>query len=230
VNRPLRLLALGTAAALTIAAAPGPTPRKANWNAIFTLTPGGGHMLGNPAAPVRLTQYVSYTCSHCAQFEMQADAPLKGVYVPSGRVSVEVRHFLRDPIDLTAAMLTNCGAKERFFLNHAAIMRSQKVWLAIVGRATQVQRGRWTSGTLIQRNQAIASDLGFYRIMSTRGYDRPTLDRCLADQALAQRLAEQAEAARKLEIDGTPAFTINGTLLIGTHEWATLRPQLDARL
>ena len=34
------------------------------------------------------------------------EAPLKIGYVHSGKVSVEIRHMLRDPIDLTVAMLT----------------------------------------------------------------------------------------------------------------------------
>lgn len=230
MNRQIRGLALTALAVIAVAAAPKAAPKKANWNATVTLTAGGGHMLGNPAAQVKLTEYVSYTCPHCAAFEIASDAPLKGVYVPSGRLSVEVRHLLRDPIDLTAAMLTNCGAKERFFLNHAALMRSQKTWAPIIGSATQGQRGRWTTGTLLARNQAIASDLGFYRIMATRGYDRPTLDRCLGDAAMAQRLAKQTEEAAKLEIRTTPSFAVNGMVLFGTHDWETLRPQLDARL
>ena len=43
-----------------------PAPR--NWNQTITLTPQGTHLLGNPAAKVRLTQFISYTCPHCAHF------------------------------------------------------------------------------------------------------------------------------------------------------------------
>ena len=39
--------------------------------------------------------------------------------------------------------------------------------------------------------RAIAADFGFYEMMETRGYDRPAVDRCLADAATANRIAAQ---------------------------------------
>jgi protein-disulfide isomerase len=226
LKRYLRLAALAGATLLLAAAA----PKTVGWNYTVTLTPAGSHVLGNPAAKVKLVQYVSYTCPHCAEFEVQADGPLRLGYIASGKVSVEVRHILRDPIDLTAALLSNCGVKEKFFLNHAALMRSQKVWMARMASASTAQRQRWTSGAAPARARAIASDFKFYEIMAGRGYDRPSVDRCLADAAMAQRLADQTEEGSKLGVNSTPSFAIDGVLLIGTHEWSLLRPQLDARM
>lgn len=222
---PTRLLALLPAAALTLAAAPA-----ANWNAVVAVTPEGTHIVGNPNAQVKLAEYVSYTCPHCAAFEVQSDGAMKLGYVRSGKVSVEVRHMLRDPIDLTVALLTNCGSKDRFFINHAMFMRSQATWIKPMITASQAQRSRWTTGDLGARNRAIASDFHFYEMMATRRYDRPTLDRCLADKAMAEKLAAQAQGGVALGVIGTPSFTINGNLLLGTAEWSTLRPQLDAAL
>lgn len=226
MTKPLRLATLAGAALLLAAAA----PKTVGWNYTVTLTPAGGHVLGNPAAKVKLVQYVSYTCPHCAEFEVQSDGPLRLGYIATGKVSSELRHYLRDPVDLTAALLTNCGAKEKFFLNHSAFMRSQKVWIGRIARSSEAQRIRWTSGTLSARTRAVASDFKFYEIMASRGYDRPSTDRCLADAAMAQRLAKQTEEGRKLGISGTPGFAIDGTLLLGTHDWALLRPQIDARM
>lgn len=218
------LLAL-TAATLTMAAGPA-----TNWNALVTRTAVPSHVIGNPAAKVKLATWVSYTCPHCAQFEVQADAALKLQYIRSGKVSVEIRHFVRDPVDLTVAMLTNCGPKEKFSLNHSAFMRSQSVWLNTMSRSTPAQQQRWSTGDLPVRARAIASDLRFYQIMATRGYDRIAVDRCLADTALAKRLADGTEEGSKLGISGTPSFTIDGQLLLGTHDWGLLEPQLQARL
>jgi protein-disulfide isomerase len=226
VIKPLRLAALAGAALLLAAAA----PKTVGWNYTVTRTAAGSHVLGNPAAKVKLTKFISYTCPHCAEFEVQADGALRLGYVATGKVSVEVRHYLRDPIDLTVALLTNCGAKEKFFLNHAAFMRSQKVWIGKMASASEAQRARWTSGTLAARTRAVATDFRFYEIMASRGYDRMASDRCLGDAAMAQRLAKQTEEGEKLGIHATPSFAIDGALLIGTHDWALLRPQLDARM
>lgn len=207
-----------------------PAPARGNWNGTYTVTPGGGHMLGNPAAPIKLVEYISYTCPHCAHFEIEADGPLKMGYVASGRVSVEVRHMLRDPIDLTVAMLTNCGPPTKFFLNHAAFMRRQSSWIQPLASPTPAQQQRWGSGDPVVRRRNIASDFHFYQIMATRGYDRVAADRCLADPALAQRLAQQTEAGGALGITSTPSFVLNGLLLSATSDWQALQPQIDARL
>jgi len=225
VKHLLRPAVLSVAAVLAIGASP-----PQDWNRAVTRTAQQSHVLGNPAAPLKLATWVSYTCPSCARFEQESDAGLKLKYIRSGKVSVEIRHFVRDPIDLTVAMLTNCGPKEKFSLNHTAFMRSQPVWLATASRANQAQQSRWTSGDLPARARAIASDLRFYQIMATRGYDRVAVDRCLADNAMAQRLAAGTEAATKLGVDRTPSFALNGTLLYGTNGWDLLQPQLDARM
>jgi len=217
-------------AVAALASAAGAAPKTVGWNYVVNLGADGSHVLGNPAAPVKLAEYISYTCPHCAHFTTEAEAPLRIGYLSSGKVSIEVRHLLRDPIDLTVAMLTNCGPKEKFFLNHAAFMRSQNTWMKPLINASAAQKQRWVSGTLVQRNQAIATDFHFYAIMQSRGYDRTTTDKCLADQALAQRLGKQAQQGYSLGIRSTPAFTINGKLLDDTSEWSELRPQLDASL
>lgn len=220
--RPVLLLA---AAALVMGASP-----PVDWNRVVTRTAQQSNVFGNPAAKVKLITWVSYTCPHCAQFEGEADAPLKLQFIRSGKVSVEIRHFVRDPIDLTVALLTNCGPKEKFSLNHSAFMRSQSVWLAAAGRATKAQQERWFSGDVPSRARAIASDFRFYQIMETRGYNRVAVDRCLADTAMAKRLAAGTEAAAKLGVDHTPSFAIDGALLYGTSGWSLLKPQLEARL
>lgn len=225
MNNLLRPALLLAAAALTIGASP-----PMDWNRTVTRTAQQSTVLGNPAAKVKLTTWVSYTCSHCANFELEADAGLKVKYIRSGKVSVEVRHFVRDPIDLTVAMLTNCGPKDKFPLNHSAFMRSQSVWLGTLARSSKAQQSRWMTGEVPARARAIASDFKFYEIMATRGYDRVSVDRCLADVGMAQRLAAGTEAATKLGVDHTPSFAIDGALLYGTDGWGLLQPQIEARM
>lgn len=216
---------LAAIAALGIAAA----PTGGNWNTVVERA-DGAHRIGNPKAKVTLTEFVSYTCSHCAHFAHDGDGALQLVYVGSGKLLREVRHIVRDPVDLTAAVLANCGAKEKFPQNHAAFMHQQDKWLAKAVAASKGQQARWYAGDGASRRRAIAADVGFYDIMAARGYRRTDVDRCLADEAMATRLAENSvRDADKYQVAGTPSFAIDGTLLAGTHDWKTLRPQLDAR-
>ncbi len=219
----IKALALAGAAAMTISA-------NGDWNTNVVET-DAGHRIGNPEAEVTLTEFVSYTCPHCAHFAVDGEGALKIAYIGPGKVSLEIRHIVRDPVDLTATMLANCGPASKFPLNHAAFMHSQDEWLPILTKRTPGQVQRWTSGDYAARRRAIAADFGFYRIMERRGYRRTDADRCLNDDAMAQKLSQATTANReKYNLNGTPSFAIDGVTLAGTHDWQTLAPQIDARL
>jgi protein-disulfide isomerase len=75
-----------------------------NWSTVVAATADGAHRFGNPEAKVKLVEYVSYTCPHCAEFTREADDRIKLAYVMPGNVNLEVRHLIRDPVDLTVVM------------------------------------------------------------------------------------------------------------------------------
>ena len=119
-------LALGLAAcgSKEDAAPAGPTgepiakiapPAGKSWAETVVITPEGGYRMGNPDAPIKIVEFASLTCSHCAEFAEAASAELRDNFVASGRVSYELRNFVRDAIDITATQLTQCGTPETFF-------------------------------------------------------------------------------------------------------------------
>ena len=223
----IRLAALALVAAFSIAASDAPHP---NWTATIHVASDGAHVLGNPDAPIKVAEYVSYTCPHCAHFQMQSEAVMRLAYVQPGKVSVKVEHLVRDPIDLAAALLTNCGDPARFFVRHNDFLGSQETWAPKAQAASAGQRQRWGSGSLAQRMQAIAADFDFYSIVERRGIGRAEADRCLADQAMVDKLMQQRQAAIASGINATPSFTINGTVLDNTHDWAGLDAAIKQHL
>ena len=195
-----------------------------------TVTPEGGHVIGSPKAKVKLIAFESYTCHFCAKFEQEGAPPLKLAYVQTGKVSLEVRHFVRDPVDLTAAMLSECVPPSKFFNVHRALFLNFQKWTALFATASQAQRDRWSSKDQGAARRSIASDFGLYQYVESQGLTRPQADKCLNDNALAKRLADQTKAYdEKFNLTGTPSFAINGVLLEATHDWATLAPQIAAR-
>ena len=139
-----------------------------NWSTTVVAS-DNGHKVGNPKAKTKLVEFMSYTCSHCADFAREGDAAIKLAYLPKGDVSYEIRHLLRDPFDLTAALLTQCGDPKKFMGNHNAIILSQEDWFEKGRKTTRAQQARWQFGSNGARRQAIASDLGFYELMENRG-------------------------------------------------------------
>jgi protein-disulfide isomerase len=202
------------------------TAAAPNWLTTVSLD-GTGHRIGNPAAKVKLTEYVSYTCPHCAAFNRESEGALQVGYIGTGKVNVEVRHLIRDPVDLTVAVLAHCGPVAKFPQNHSAFLSGQSSWIGPMTSATSAQKQRWLAPGAAGR-RAIASDFGLYKIMERRGYTRAEVDRCLADETFVRQLAEESgKDWDKPGIDGTPSFAINGVAMPGTHTWSALSRQLD---
>jgi protein-disulfide isomerase len=195
----------------------------ANWVNAVALSPIGGHVLGNPAAPSKLVEYVSYTCSHCAHFVGEASAPLKANYVRTGKISVEVRNAVRDRYDLTAALLARCGGPRRFFGNHEALFANQDAWME---KLQAYDRDAAKPADQKAALRDIGQKTGLYALMAGRGFTPAQLDACIANPAaMKQILAMTDEAWSKVQISGTPAFTLNGTLVRGS-DWTHLQAAL----
>ncbi len=195
-----------------------------------SVTADGAHVEGRPAARVTLTEYVSYTCPHCAAFSAETAAVLHRDYIAPGRIRREVRHIVRDPVDMAAAIATNCGAPARFFDRHAAMLADQARLLDRVRGLPADRTALWNQGTPQERLRRIALDTGITAWMTRRGFTLAQIARCQNDGALTQRLLAMSNAGAAANVTGTPSFAINGTLLADAHSWAALRPAIDAAI
>lgn len=215
----VRTVGLALAAFVTIGA-------NGNWNTHVDKT-DRGYELGNPDAKVHLTEFVSYTCPHCADFAVQGEAPLQLAYIGPGKMKFEIRSFIRNELDVAVTMLVQCGSKKKFLQNHTMFMTKQKVWLDEARKASSAQLNVWLRGDTAGR-QSVSSALGFYDMMETRGYRRTKIDKCLADTSLADRLRANTQAdAAEYGVPGTPSFAVNGVLLAEIHNWALLEQHLN---
>lgn len=200
------------------------------WNGQVAVNADGTHTLGNPEAPLKLVEYVSYTCPHCAHFTKDSEVPLRLTVVPRGQVSVTVSNVLRNAIDVAAALIVNCGDDKRFFVRHTAMLASQDKWIGAAQNLNDAQKARWSTGTLPERLRAIASDMGFYDMAEGWGMNRPQVDQCLGNSAMLDKLRAQQDAAGTMNVKGTPSFAINGSLVEDAYSWDALQPVLVARI
>src|SRR4028118_1081315 len=98
----------GSNAAGGTAAAPVQAP-NGDWSQLVTQTPEGGIMMGNPNAKVKVVEFASMTCSHCAAFAVQDKPKLVDQYVKTGNVSFEFRNLVANGLDITASLIARCG-------------------------------------------------------------------------------------------------------------------------
>jgi protein-disulfide isomerase len=211
---------------MTVMAAPTVSPAT-----MVTMTPKGAYVLGSTAAKVRLVEYVSYTCPHCAHFIEEAAAPLKADYVATGQISVELRNLVRDPFDMTAALLARCGSAAKFFGNSEAIFARQAVWVADAQLLAAKQGAALKKMTAIQQLGFIANNTDLGAIMKGRGYTQPQINACLANKVAQNQLVLMTrEATTVIKVPFTPYFLINGRASGSSGSWATLEPALKSAI
>ncbi len=205
-------------------------PTAKQWDQTVTMTAEGFPVLGNPTAPVRMVEFISYTCSHCAEFSKESKLPLNGALVRQGKVSLELRPFLRTPVDETPSLLALCGPQSKYFGNSTALLAAQTTWFKPPTDPNYAKRWATLEAKPAEQRRMIAADLGLYKIMTARGYTTAELDTCLNDQAKLDMLTKQTDfAGTTIKVVGTPSFLINGKLQ-EIYGWPELEPRLKAAL
>ena len=203
-----------------------PAPAGQSWSEVAAVTPEGGIVEGNPNAPIKLVEYASHTCSHCADFAAQAAEPLRTKYIESGKVSYEIRNQIHDPIDLTFAVLARCAGPEAF---HAF---AEQGWGNLANMFAQVQANEAalqaaSAATGAARFDGVANAAGLYDFFAQRGVSRDQAKACLAKEETATKIAADSEKqSTDLNVTGTPTFFVNGKN-VGTLDWKGLEPILQ---
>ena len=231
--RPLLLAAAMTLAATAGASSFAAPPKKAaaarDWTKTVVLTLDGGYRVGNPAAAVKLVEYVSLTCPHCRQFAATGGPALVGDHVRSGRVSFEIRPYPLDIVAAVGAQLNRCAAPAQAFALNDAILASQEEWFARLDAVSAEEIAAIEALPAAQQRVRIAAATGIDAIAARHGVSPERTRACLADDAGAARIEAIKAAAEAIGIQGTPSFTINGQIAQHVHDWASLEPLLRQR-
>jgi protein-disulfide isomerase len=170
----------------------------------------GDFSLGSPDAPVKIVEYASYTCPHCADFHTNVFAKLKAEYIDTGKVHFTLREVYFDRYGLWAAMVARCGGDLRYFGIHDMLFDKQKEWAASEDPTAVVNNLR-TSG-------------------KAAGLDDAALDACLNDQTKAEAMIKQFETNMAADnVKGTPTIFVNGAQH-SNMPWEDLKAIIDAAL
>ena len=210
-----------------VTAAPVPAPNNGDWSTIVAKSPEGGFVMGNPNAKVKLVEFGSMTCPHCAEFEHQGGKALIDNYVKKGLVSWEFRNYIRDPFDMTATLLARCGGPSSFFGLTRNLFADQRDWVGKIQATDPAQLQALQTAAPAQQFSTIADMGGLKQYASMRGVPRAKADQCLGSQAEIDQLVQMtSDAVSTYNIPGTPSFLINGTLVENTSNWELLEPKI----
>lgn len=212
-----------SAPAAPVAAVPPPADKA--WTDVVSVTPDGGYQMGNPQAPVKVVEYGSLSCPHCAHLTKEGYPTLIRNYVASGKVSLEFRSFAIHPQDVPLTMLVQCGGPQTFF---PLVEELYNNFDAVTERTMKGADAAKSTATLPdnQRMGALADVLGFTEFFAARGISKDQAHACLADFGNASKLAKQSEAYGTQGIESTPTLIVNGVKVEGAT-WADLNAALQ---
>jgi protein-disulfide isomerase len=146
--------------------------------------------LGKPTAPVKMVEYASASCPHCARFNNEVFPAFRKKYIDTGIVYYEMREVLTDPVNVAAAafLTARCAGPKKYYSVIDAVFKAQ--------------------AAMYQSNDFAG---GLQKIALTAGLSEAQWKTCLNDPAGQKALESRLERyTREAEIDGTPTFYFNG--------------------
>lgn len=219
--------------------APVTPPANGDWSQVVTPTKQGGFLMGNPNAKVHLIEFGSLTCPHCREFNQDGVPSLVADYVKPGKVSYEFRNYVRDPYDITAALITRCNGAKSFFPLTDAMYNTQADWIAKIQAVPKDQQESLQNVGPDQESKVtttIANWAGFQQWAAMRGVPTAKVNQCLTDQAAVNQLVQMNSDATNdyPDMPGTPTFIVNGKMVDikagATPPWQQLQAVLNQAL
>lgn len=164
--------------------------------------------LGNPDAKVKIVEYMSMTCSHCADFHNKTFDEIKTKYIDTGKIYFVLREFPLDPLAAAGFMLARNAPGGKYFEVVSYLFKTQSQWAFVDDPLS-----------------------GLRNISKQFGYSPATFEATLTDQKLLDNINEtRKRGADAFGITGTPTFFINGKREVGFMSVDEMSAKIDPLL
>jgi len=164
-------------------------------------------VIGSDDAPIRVAEYYSMTCGHCADFHNNTFPKVKAKLIDEGVVRFEMRPFPLDGLALRAHALVRAVPETKFFPLVKMLLAKQPVWVRAADPVAELQK--------MARLAGVSAD-EFNGIMR----NRPLLEGIVE---LRQKGMDD------WKISSTPSFVVNDDLMIsGNKDYEEFAEQLSA--
>lgn len=164
-------------------------------------------ILGNPSAPIKISEHSSFTCGHCGNFHKNTFAQFKQAYIATDKAYLVFSDFPLNAPALHASMVARCLPQtERFFEFVDLLYAKQNEW-AYTGSYKNYLKG-------------YAADFG----LSGAG-----VEACIANEEIQKGILQGMQAAQtQWQIGSTPSFVVNNkTVISGALPFEKFSEELD---
>ncbi|MCB1529781.1 MAG: DsbA family protein [Rhodospirillales bacterium] len=147
-----------------------------------------GRALGEPKAPVKVVEYSSLTCGHCAHFHKDTLPAIKEKYISTGQVYFQFEDFPLNAPALQASLIARCLPENRYIGFVDLLFKTQDTWAL---RADYI--------VPLTQDAKLA------------GLGEDGVEACLENKKIRNEIADAIKhATGKWNIRSTPSFIISG--------------------
>ncbi|PCJ99694.1 MAG: hypothetical protein COA45_02425 [Zetaproteobacteria bacterium] len=165
-------------------------------------------ILGDPDAPIKISEHSSFTCGACAMFHKDNFKRIKKEYVDTGKAYIVFDDYPRNMFDVKIGAVARCVPESAYFNFVQLLFETQKTWLNDDYVTYLTQNAKLT------------------------GANHAQIQNCLNSKELHKALAQrQEEATKKHNVKSTPTLVINDSVVIsGLSPYQAIKEALDAEL
>jgi protein-disulfide isomerase len=174
---------------------------------IFSYLGKDGASRGSVKAPVTLIEFSDFRCSFCRRFWQTTLPLLDKKYISTGKVRFIYRHFavLGKPSEVAAQAVECAGEQAKFWEYHDKLFANVASPLA------------FTDGKL----KGYAKELG----LKSQAFDQ-----CLDSGKHLKKVESETNIASLLGARGTPAFFLNGQMIVGAQPFEVFESLIEEEL
>ena len=143
--------------------------------------------LGRLDAPIKFIEFVSMTCSHCADFHINTLPKIKKKYIDSGKLRLELRDFPLDGLALRASAMARLIDPNKYYKFVDMLFKKQKKWSR--------------SGNPINELKKLGR---------LAGLEKTKIDIAIDEISVLEAIFKmRQQAEKKYNVQSTPSFVIN---------------------
>lgn len=157
-------------------------------------------VIGNPNAPIRIVEYASLSCPHCARMHMEILPEIKEEFVKTGQAYIAYRHFPLNAPALKASVAVSCAPESARAAMLDTLFGDQKTWAFDSGYAEKIAT-----------------------IATNYGVTAEALEACNNDVELENNLLQSRQVGEMAGVQSTPTLFVNDAILEGAVDAETIR-------
>jgi protein-disulfide isomerase len=166
--------------------------------------------LGDINAPVKVEEFASFTCGHCADFHNDTFPQFKESYIDTGKVHFTFVDFPLNAPALDASVIARCLPEDRYFQYISFLFKTQKDWAFSSDYLPTLRQNAKLLGATDEQ-----------------------LDECLSNDLMKEAiLGNMQMASTEFEVNSTPSFVINGgeNMIRGAQSYTAFSAYIDSLL